>query len=210
MLPVHVGIGESGFSMSSANAEATAVAMPTPSKLDPFGAVLSYLVPGLGQIVQGRLSKGVVFFLGVYGLFFYGQFLGQGHNVYLGDSAPKVLAGNVPRLFVNLWNAKQFAGQFWVGIAAWPAIYHYWHDAPVESEEHKAIVAQLDNLTWLQRTQIALPEERLNELQRDGDKRWDLGWVYTVIAGVLNVLVIFDALAGPAFIPDSEAKGKPA
>ena len=36
-------------------------------------------------------------------------------------------------------------------------------------------------------------------MQRDSDKRWDLGWVYTVIAGVLNVLVIYDALAGPAF-----------
>ena len=33
------------------------------------------------------------------------------------------------------------------------------------------------------------PERELNDLQRDGNKRWDLGWVYTVIAGVLNVLV---------------------
>jgi hypothetical protein len=46
----------------------------------------------------------------------------------------------------------------------------------------------------------------LNKLQRDGDKTWDLGWVYTVIAGVLNVLVIYDALAGPAF---REGKGTP-
>jgi len=41
--------------------------------------------------------------------------------------------------------------------------------------------------------------DEINTLQRDGDKTWDLGWVYTVIAGVLNVLVIYDALAGPAF-----------
>jgi len=26
------------------------------------GAVLSYLVPGLGQIIQGRISKGLLFF----------------------------------------------------------------------------------------------------------------------------------------------------
>ena len=39
----------------------------------------------------------------------------------------------------------------------------------------------------------------MNRLQRDGNKRWDLGWVYTVIAGVLNLLVIYDALAGPLF-----------
>ena len=34
-------------------------------------------------------------------------------------------------------------------------------------------------------------------IAREGDKRFDLGWVYTVIAGVLNILVIYDALAGP-------------
>jgi hypothetical protein len=36
--------------------------------------------------------------------------------------------------------------------------------------------------------------------------------VYTVIAGVLNVLVIYDALAGPAFGPGAaaEPKDKPA
>jgi hypothetical protein len=28
----------------------------------------------------------------------------------------------------------------------------------------------------------------------------DLGWVYTVIAGVLNIMVIYDAFAGPAFL----------
>ena len=39
----------------------------------------------------------------------------------------------------------------------------------------------------------------LNKLQREGNKRWDLGWVYTVIAGVLNLLVIYDAFAGPMF-----------
>jgi Family of unknown function (DUF6677) len=48
--------------------------------------------------------------------------------------------------------------------------------------------------------------DEINQLQRDGDKTWDLGWVYTVIAGVLNVLVIYDALAGPAF---REVKGAP-
>src|SRR5262249_1336200 len=42
-------------------------------------------------------------------------------------------------------------------------------------------------------------EKELNKLQRSGDKNWDLGWVYTVIAGVLNILVMYDAFAGPAF-----------
>jgi hypothetical protein len=31
----------------------------------------------------------------------------------------------------------------------------------------------------------------------NSDKTPDLGWVYTVIAGMLNILVIYDAYAGP-------------
>ncbi len=37
-------------------------------------------------------------------------------------------------------------------------------------------------------------------MQTAGDKTWDLGWIYTVIAGVLNIMVIYDAIAGPAYV----------
>ena len=43
------------------------------------------------------------------------------------------------------------------------------------------------------------PEPLVNQIQNEDDKKWDLGWVFTVIAGVLNIMVIYDALAGPAF-----------
>jgi hypothetical protein len=39
----------------------------------------------------------------------------------------------------------------------------------------------------------------INVVNNAGDKRLELAWVYTVIAGVLNILVIYDAIAGPAF-----------
>ncbi len=42
-------------------------------------------------------------------------------------------------------------------------------------------------------------EDQLNRQLQESDKRPDLGWMYTVIAGVLNILVIYDAFAGPAF-----------
>ena len=42
-------------------------------------------------------------------------------------------------------------------------------------------------------------DDDINNMQRNSNKSWDLGWVYTVIAGVLNILVIYDAVAGPAF-----------
>jgi hypothetical protein len=164
--------------------------MNSPKRAYSFQAgVLSYLVPGLGQIYQGRVGKGILFMVCLYGLFFYGMYLGDWKNVHLPNSAkdnpPPV---NMPNLLANLYNRPQFIGQFWIGIAAWPAIWQY-NVHPAPSEETQS--------TW-QDFERTPSEKVLNQLQSDGDKTWDLAWVYTVIAGALNVLVIYDAAAGPA------------
>ena len=52
--------------------------------LSPMAGVLSYLVPGLGQIVQGRVGKGLLFAVCIYTLFFYGLYLGSGSATVLG------------------------------------------------------------------------------------------------------------------------------
>ena len=59
---------------------------PVVQEYQPWAAFLSYLVPGLGQIYQGRVAKGILFLVCVYGLFFYGMALGSWKNVYLGDT----------------------------------------------------------------------------------------------------------------------------
>ena len=64
------------------------MANPATDKVQPpenaaTAALLSYLVPGLGQIYQGRVGKGILFFVCVYTLFFYGMYLGSWQNVYL-------------------------------------------------------------------------------------------------------------------------------
>jgi hypothetical protein len=165
---------------------------PPPVTLDPLAALLSYLVPGLGQIYQGRVGKGLLFFGGLYTLFFYGMWMGQWKNVWLPDAtalpdvsiAGQQLGGPAKALKYRL----EFLGQFWIGAAAWPAVHQY---ATFDSTKEKGKL-----FGKFQRAPI---ESELNELQRNGDKRWDLGWVYTVIAGVLNLLVIYDAFAGPMF-----------
>lgn len=172
--------------MSSPKPTAPATASPPPVKLDYVAAFLSYLIPGLGQLTQGRVRKGLLFLFSLYALFFYGMYLGQFKNVYLPDNHPGE-GGTVNRLAQDIYTRFQFVGQFPIGMAAWPAVYQYY----VYKDDEKS-----PPLWGFQR---APSIEKINELQRDGDKTWDLGWVYTVIAGVLNVLVIYDALAGPAF-----------
>ena len=43
-----------------------------PVNLDLLAALFSYLIPGMGQVYQGRVGKGLLFFFGLYLLFFYG------------------------------------------------------------------------------------------------------------------------------------------
>jgi hypothetical protein len=165
-----------------------------PRPLDPWGALLGFLVPGLGQIYQGRIGKGILFFVCLYGLFFYGMYLGSWKNVYI----PSIAQTTEPwennswhitiAPLANLSNRLQYAGQFWIGIAAWPAVWQY---ARFDGRQDRDPI-----FGTFERTP---PDEVTNALIRNGDKTWDLGWVYTVIAGVLNILVIYDALAGPAF-----------
>jgi hypothetical protein len=173
--------------MSSSKPTAPASGSPPPPvKLDYAAAVLSFLIPGLGQLTQGRVGKGFLFLVSLYSLFFYGMYLGSFQNVYLPDNHPEE-RGTVNRLASDIYTRFQFVGQFPIGMAAWPAVYQYYvfNDRDEKPPLHG----------WMRAPSI----DKINELQRDGDKTWDLGWVYTVIAGVLNVLVIYDALAGPAF-----------
>jgi hypothetical protein len=172
----------------------------------PLAGLLSYLVPGLGQIYQGRVAKGILFLVVLYGLFFYGLALGGWQNVYLEPlNSP---AGRVPqdqRLFQVVLDRVRFLGQVWIGVAAWPALIQWQHktehpfphrtDEPNENqgadpaEEHP----------WLGKFERMPSYDELNNFLRNHDKGPDLGWVYTVVAGVLNILVIYDAFAGPAF-----------
>ena len=175
-----------------------------PREIQPLPGFLSFLVPGLGQIYQGRVGKGVLFFVSIYALFFYGMYLGSGTvkagepeatytvsgNVYLPE-APKQSAPflNLPPMMNDLYNRPQYLGQFWVGVVAWPALWQYFtYDKKQEPQTALGLFERTPS------------DDALNAVHTYGDKFVELGWVYTVIAGVLNIMVIYDALAGPALL----------
>src|SRR5205809_693107 len=101
------------------HAEAPTVALP-PRVWNPLAAFLTYLVPGLGQISQGRVGKGVLFFVCIYALFFYGTALGSGSTkvgnteyritspVYLPDTSNISNPMGLPSFFADLYNRPQF------------------------------------------------------------------------------------------------------
>ncbi len=96
---------------------------PPPIKLDYVAGVLSYLIPGLGQLTQGRVGKGLLFLVSLYTLFFYGMYLGKWQNVYLPDNNPG--EPSLSRLASDIYTRFQFVGQFPIGMVAWPALYQY-------------------------------------------------------------------------------------
>src|SRR5262249_32004266 len=49
---------------------------------------------------------------------------------------------------------------------------------------------------------------QLNDRDKTMNRYFELGTVYTMIAGLLNVLAIYDALAGPAHFGEEEEKEK--
>jgi hypothetical protein len=186
-------------------------AEPPPPLRDYLAAGLSYLIPGLGQVYQGRTGKGILFFVGLYTLFFYGMAMGQWRNVWLPDVSddkqfpPMAILGQPTGGVVKaLTYRPQFLGQFWIGVAAWPAVLQY---ANYDANKDEGAVFGSFQRTPPEGGPNDEPDRiTLNKLQRDGNKRWDLGWVYTVIAGVLNLLVIYDAFAGPMFREPPEGK----
>jgi hypothetical protein len=181
-----------------------------PPKIDLLAGLLSYLIPGLGQVMQGRIGKGLLFFLCLYSLFFYGMWLGKMKNTWLPDSkqlpeAEVPLLGKLNGISLALYHRPQFFAQFWMGAAVWPAVVQYsfteW-PAPHKQNDPEERTKPMPVLGHYMQSPT---ETELNTLQRSEDKSWDLGWVYTVIAGVLNLLVILDAIAGPVVREDDPA-----
>jgi hypothetical protein len=159
-----------------------------PLKLkDPiFAAVLAWLLPGVGHLYQGRTAKGLLFMVCILGTYFFGLSLGDGHVVYASWRTNDV---RLPYLC-----------QVGVGLPALPAL--------VQAQRVSAGKAPLFDGRM---APPHLPDSRNNfdelaQWHKEYNRDFELGTVYTMIAGLLNILAIYDALDGPAFGEDEEKK----
>ena len=85
---------------------------PPARKYDWPAALLSYLLPGLGQVLQGRVGKGVMFFVCLYGLFFYGLWMGRMKNVFVPEPrVPRVTLGQAATVFTDAGGEGLPAGE---------------------------------------------------------------------------------------------------
>lgn len=175
---------------------------------DPrLAAFLAWLLPGLGHIYQGRTGKGVLFFVCIMGTFLYGLYIGEGRVVYAATTDV------FSRRFLDRW---QYVCQVGVGLPALPAYVQTWrmenHKPPLISDNFMRppdMNRQFRSDDQSQPPQEVIHPDELAKWNHDLGDLFEMGTVFTVIAGLLNVLAIYDAYGGPLVILASEEKKKP-
>jgi len=152
---------------------------------DPsLAALLAWLWPGAGHLYQRRSGKGWLFMVCILGTYFFGLALGEGKVVYAS------------------WNQVdrrwQYPLQLGVGLPAIPAIV-------------QGMVVRRNNPPLLGGAMVPpRNQEELSDWHYRLNMRFELGTLYTMIAGLLNVLAIWDAYGGPVLSePGKPERGPP-
>jgi len=183
---------------------------------DPgVAALLSWLVPGLGQLYQGRRLKGRIFMAALVGILLLGLWIGGGKVAYC-QWRP-----GARRL--------EFVGQAGIGAVAIPAVLQAWSlsgagrpllpgglFAPPLVRNQRVSPALAGRLERVEpgMTFSRVPAGGWCTSGTDQLSLWylrlgrffDIGTLYTTIAGLLNLLVVYDAWAGPLRDAESGAR----
>lgn len=192
-------------------------------------AALSWLVPGLGQLYQGRRLKGVLFMAALVPIFLSGLWIGGGRVVFASWKPGE-----------KRW---PFLCQAGIGAAAIPALVQAWRlngpakepllksgflapplsrgqvvspgyaarlvddDPDIDQEDFRPLPP------WRQFRPYpgpgALdrrPADQLSIWQMRLGRFFEIGTLYTMIAGMLNLLVAYDAWSGPMRASTDEDK----
>ena len=181
-----------------------------------LAAALAWLLPGLGHFYQRRIPKGLLFMVCVLSTYFVGLGLGHGRVVY---------ASYRPNDF--RWQYPVF--QVHCGIVALPALvqayktqdgddpyYVLCERYPADYNEQALRFTQIE----ADNPPVVMPERTLKDgfmapppgvadpANQDVLGRWhfdykhfyELGTLYTMVAGILNLLAVYDAFCGPAIL----------
>ena len=160
---------------------------------DPYwAAFLAWLVPGLGHLYQGRTAKAVLYFVCIMSTFSYGLYLGSDSEYGVG------------RVVYASWRPGDkrypYLCQIGVGLPAMPALVQ-----AIGARKGKLPFGEFMAPPRLQTSELDLHgRPSLHQLHRRLARYFELGTVYTMVAGLLNILVIFDAFAGPIVVPGKE------
>lgn len=173
---------------------------------DPFlAAFLAWLIPGLGHLYQGRTAKGVLFFVCIMSTFIYGLYLGGSSELGWGRVVYASWRDGDKRL--------NYFCQIGAGLPALPALVQ----ASRVGNRKEPLFGGFMAPPQLPGDRIPGGGPTLDELHRKLHRFFELGTVFTMVAGLLNILAIYDAWGGPVFPQpekeeeedDQDEEGKP-
>jgi len=165
----------------------------------PLAAFLAWLVPGLGHWYQGRRAKAVLYFVCIMGLFVYG--------LYLGGSSQKCPDGNgkigYGRAVYFSWRPGDqrlsYLCQVGVGLPALPALIQAHRMSNYRKVWWNGFMAppRLPASPSANREDPNIDQPTPGDLHRLLARYFELAGFFTMVAGLLNILAIYDAWAGP-------------
>lgn len=177
-----------------------------------LAALLAWLFPGAGHFYQRRYLKATIFSITILSTYIAGLIIGDGQVVY---------ASWRPNDY--RW---QFACQAGIGLPAAPAVMQYLSvkDGKEPFFPNRAFLITQKGIV-IEEVPVGTPGSRstayftpapgpVSAFDRDvlaiwheeSEHRFEIGTLYTVVAGLLNLLVVYDAFAGPFVIADEKDK----
>jgi len=160
---------------------------------DPMmAALLAWLVPGLGHYYQGRTAKAILFFVCIMGTFLYGLYLGGSNELGWGRAVYASWHPGGRRL--------PYLCQIGIGLPAMPALVQAVRASKGEKPWSRFMAPPRPDFTEEVSDSVrgALADQpSLDELNRRLHRFFEFATVYTMVAGLLNVLAIYDAWGGP-------------
>lgn len=152
--------------------------------------MLAWLWPGAGHLYQGRYGKAVLFMACILVTYFWGLAMGDGHVVYAS--------------FRKQDMRYEYLLQMHVGLPALPAL-----------AQNFIVKGGGDPLFGGTMAPPKIFPDRNHESTHDQKADWhgklgfffELGTLFTMVAGLLNLLAVFDAFSGPGFtLPESQTR----
>lgn len=170
---------------------------------DPFIAgVLAWLVPGLGHFYQKRYAKAFLFFFCIMSILLAGIWMGSywekpsvltaatgqterqlqlGRNIYFSWRPGDKRLYFFPQAFIGSVATVAVVQAKYVGNGNRPFFYNIFAP-PRLGDDQK------------------FEQPTLNTIIENLHSWFDIGVLFTVVAGLMNVLAIFDAIGGPVWL----------
>lgn len=150
-----------------------------------IAAFWAWFWPGAGHFYQGRTAKGLVFMVAILTTYFFGLVIGKGNVVYASFRSDD-------------WRLQYYC-QVGVGLPALPAIVQAVRVGQRQRPLFNGIMAPPKQIR-------GSSDDELSQWHKRPNMSFEMGTLYTMVAGLLNILAVCDAYAGPLLMSSDEKK----